>query len=164
MHAQARSPSGIVLISFYKPLAEKYLKKNYFSIKKKGTEVYSTQGNTDSTELAVIDEPTQFRKLPRTQRKRKVLLHVWSSSVGITNRRDKHVESNNGASDVSLKRLVLAKHLSQEAKEDQDTRRRFWKALKIFEGCAERWERHADCRECMHARNHDKLEQSRKWM
>ena len=58
--------SGIVLISFCKPLAEKSWKKELPQYQQMGTEVdartvelYSKQGNTDIKEHLIIDEMTQ---------------------------------------------------------------------------------------------------------
>ena len=52
-----------------------------------------------------------------------------------------------------LKTRGLTRHLSQEGKELQDAKHQFRKALMNFEGCAERWNKDADYRECMQEHN-----------
>ena len=74
--------------------------------------VYSEQGNMDITELMVIDEMTQCEKCKEHNAKGMSFLHMRSNSAGIFGRKE-HVERNNGASDDSLMRFVVA---------NQDTR------------------------------------------
>ena len=69
-----------MLILFHKYLAEKSLKKKYFTIQKIGTEVntrtvelYSEQRNTDIIELAVLDETTQGERCKEHHAKGKSL-------------------------------------------------------------------------------------------
>ena len=71
-------------------------------------EWYSKPGNTDVTDLVVIEETTQCEKVQRTQCKGKVFLHMWFNSAGVIRRMDEHVERNNSAGNDSLKRFAVA--------------------------------------------------------
>ena len=75
--------------SMFEALHIKEVEEELLQHQEQGTEVdartaelHSKQGNTDITELVVIDETDAVRKLLRTQCMRKVLLHMWSNSAG----------------------------------------------------------------------------------
>ena len=51
-------------------------------------ELYSKPGNTDITELVVIDVTTQCEKCKEHNAKGNSFLHMWSNSAGIISRQD----------------------------------------------------------------------------
>ena len=121
---QVSISSGIVFISFYKPLRAKSLNTNHFSNKRKvrkcthaPVELQCTQGNTDSTALSLRRDDA-VRNVHRPQCKSKVFFaHVIS-------RRDKNVERQNGAGNDSLWRLTVADHDERSVKAPQSRRER----------------------------------------
>ena len=78
--------SGVMIVQFLHFFREK-LEEELLQYQEKGTEanartaeLYSKQENTDFSEVVVIDEiSAQF---VMTQRKRKVILHMWSNAAG----------------------------------------------------------------------------------
>ena len=104
--------TGIVLIPFLEVFEEKSLKQNCLSIKYKVREVntstaelYIEQGNTDLSDLMVINEMIQCKVCKDSMQKEKIVLHMWSPSARIISRDDKHVEKYSSASDDSLVRF-----------------------------------------------------------
>ena len=114
------------------------------------------------TLLMVIDESTQCEKLPRTQCKRKVLLHMWSNSAGVFSRNDKNTLKYTGAQEMTRSccfaaRLEVSQRTSvKKLKNTQDAKHHFRKAVeRNFEGCAGRWNEDA-----VHARKTAAREQT----
>ena len=70
-------------------------KQKNFNIKKEGTEVdertdlYSNQGNSDATEVLVIDEMTQSTCFKERNTKGE-FLQVWFDSARVTSRNEEH--------------------------------------------------------------------------
>ena len=71
-------------------------------------ELYSKHGNTDVTELVVIDDTTQCEKSKRHNGERNVLLHMWSRSARIICTEDRVVENLHSAGHDSLERCAVA--------------------------------------------------------
>ena len=78
----------------------------------------------DITKLFVIDETTQCGKCKRTQCQGEVLLHMWSTSAGVINRKDKNVERHNGAGNDSLERFAVANQDKRSVKKVSKTKTR----------------------------------------